>query len=139
VENEPKDRRRRIRVTLNGEVLGRIHTVTGAPLVNISETGALLEVACVLRPGTVYALKLPLGVEPRGPGEPAEPQLTLKSRVVRCYVHGFQSRSAGEQAVTYRAAVEFVALSEEERSLLRGHLERWQQGQVGSDLAGEDA
>jgi hypothetical protein len=139
VEIDPKDRRRQIRVSLNGEVLGRIHTVTGAPVVNISETGALLEVACVLRPGTVYSLRLALGTEARGDPDTAEPQMTFKSRVVRCYVHGFQPNAAGEQAVRYRAAVEFLALSEQDKSLLREHLERWRKAEVGSDLEGEGA
>ena len=46
-----KDRRVRARVAVHGDVLGKIHATSPAPVVNLSETGALVEVDCVLRPG----------------------------------------------------------------------------------------
>ena len=51
------ERRRRPRVAVHGEVMGRIHTVASAPFVDLSESGALLEVACALRPGAFYTLR----------------------------------------------------------------------------------
>ena len=104
-----KDRRLRTRVAVHGEVLGKIDGTSAAPVVNLSETGALVEVECVLRPGTVQMLRLPL----RGSGE-----LTLRCRVVRSFIHGFDD--AGEESVVrYRAALEFIGLSDEERAAVR--------------------
>jgi hypothetical protein len=105
-----RERRRKLRVAVNGDVEGRINSASAAPVLNLSETGALLEVASVLRPGSLYMLRLPLG---------HGRQLNLKSRVVRSYVHGFQPKSGGESLVQYRAAVEFVDHSESDKKSLR--------------------
>ena len=109
-----KDRRVRARVAVHGDVLGKIHATNAAPVVNLSETGALVEVECVLRPGTVQMLRLPL----RGSGE-----LTLRCRVVRSFIHGFDRAAGEESVVRYRAALEFVGLSDEERAAVRAQLE----------------
>ena len=109
-----RDRRGRARVAVHGDVLGKIHTTSPAPVVNLSETGALVEVDCVLRPGTVQMLRLPL----RGAGE-----LILRCRVVRSFIHGFDRAAGEESVVRYRAALEFVGLSDEERAALRAQLE----------------
>ena len=117
-----KDRRLRARVAVHGDVLGKIHATSPAPVVNLSETGALVEVDCVLRPGTVQMLRLPL----RGAGE-----LTLRCRVVRSFIHGFDRAAGEESAVRYRAALEFIGLSDEERAALRAEVE----GGAGRDRA----
>ena len=109
-----KDRRVRARVAVHGDVLGKIHATNAAPIVNLSETGALVEVECVLRPGTVQMLRLPL----RGSGE-----LTVRCRVVRSFIYGFDRAAGEESVVRYRAALEFVGLSDEERAALRAQLE----------------
>ena len=110
-----RDRRVRARVAVHGDVLGKIHATSPAPVVNLSETGALVEVDCVLRPGTVQMLRLPL---------PGAGELTLRCRVVRSFIHGFD-RAAGEDSlVRYRAALEFVGLTDEERTALRAQVER---------------
>jgi len=110
-----RDRRVRARVAVHGDVLGKIHATSPAPVVNLSETGALVEVDCVLRPGTVQMLRLPL---------PGAGDLTLRCRVVRSFIHGFD-RAAGEDSlVRYRAALEFVGLTDEERTALRAQVER---------------
>ena len=98
---------------MNGDVQGRINSASAAPVLNLSENGALLEVGSVLRPGALYMLRLPLG---KGR------QLNLKSRVVRSYVHAFQHKQEGESLVQYRAAVEFVDHSEADRTILREEL-----------------
>ena len=109
-----KDRRVRARVAVHGDVLGKIHATRPAPVVNLSETGALVEVDCVLRPGTVQMLRLPL----RGGGE-----LTLRCRVVRSFIHGVDRAAGEESVVRYRAALEFVGLTDEERTALRAQVE----------------
>ena len=106
---DPRDRRRRPRVALHGEVRGKIHTVAAAPVIDISEAGALIEAPCWLRPGSLYALTLPLG-----PGD----ELAVKARVVRSAVHGLERKAAGESAVRYRVALEFSDLSERDRDRL---------------------
>jgi hypothetical protein len=106
-EPEGVNRRRRTRVRVEGEVSGRIHTVQSAPVIDLSESGALIEVPCTLRPGTVYVLRLPLGTE-----------LVLRSRVVRSYVHGVKKVGNGETTITYRSALEFVDLGDKERALI---------------------
>lgn len=100
-------------MALRGEVLGRVHTLAAAPIVDLSEHGALLEVSCVLRPGSLYTLQVPFG--------PAE-TVALKGRVVRSFVHGFD-RKGEETVVRYRAALEFVSLPDRERAALVRHIE----------------
>ena len=109
-DNGGRERRTRARVAIHGEVTGRINSVSAAPVLNLSETGALLEVASVLRPGSIYVLRLPVGTES---------QLNLKVRVVRSYVHGFQHKRDGDSVVQYQAAVEFLDSTEVERRVLR--------------------
>jgi PilZ domain len=108
-----RDRRIRARVAVHGDVLGKVHATSAAPVINLSETGALVEIESVLRPGTVHMLRLPLG--DRG-------QLLLRCRVVRSFIHGFDRAAGEESVVRYRAALEFIGLSEEERAALRAHL-----------------
>ena len=110
-----RDRRVRARVAIHGDVLGKIHATNPAPVVNLSETGALVEVDCVLRPGTVQMLRLPL---------PGAGELTLRCRVVRSFIHGFDRAPGEDSLVRYRAALEFVGLTDEERTALRAQVER---------------
>ena len=110
-----RDRRVRARVAVHGDVLGKIHATSPAPVVNLSETGALVEVDCVLRPGTVQMLRLPL---------PGAGDLTLRCRVVRSFIHGFDRAPGEDSLVRYRAALEFVGLTDEERTALRAQVER---------------
>ena len=117
-----KDRRVRARVALNGEVLGKIHTTALAPVIDLSETGALVEVRSVLRPGAVHSLRLPL---------PSGGELTLRGRVVRSFIHGFErTGAAAETPVRYRAALEFLDLSDQDRAAIRQHL-AWGNGHGG--------
>lgn len=113
-EEDGRERRKRPRVSVQGEVLGRIHTSSSAPILDLSETGALLEVSSVLRPGSIYVLRLPLG---------PEKVMSLRCRVVRSYVHGFQPQKGGETLVRYRAAVEFIETTPQDRTQLRSHLD----------------
>jgi PilZ domain len=113
-----RERRSRARVVVLGNLVGTIHTSYPASVVNLSETGALIEADSVLRPGTVHMLRLPLaGTE----------ELTLRCRVVRSFVYGVER--PGESTVQYRAALEFVALTDAERAGLRK--------QLGTDEAGQ--
>ena len=107
------ERRRHPRVAVHGEVMGSIHTVASAPFVDLSETGALLEVTCALKPGSFYRLKFNI---------PGSGEVILKTRVVRSFVQGFKSGPQGETVLIYRTALEFVELLEGDRKALRRHL-----------------
>jgi hypothetical protein len=109
-----RERRRRPRVPVGGDVVARIHTANAAPVIDISEGGALVEVAAVLRPGTSYALRLTLS---------EGLHLNIATKVVRTYVHSFKPQAGSDTTVTYHAAVEFVGMSDQDRELLRSHLE----------------
>jgi hypothetical protein len=111
--SDGRNRRKFPRVPVRGEVSGRIHTVASAPVLDLSEGGALLEVPCALRPRSLYSLRLSLG-EGR--------VLRLQSSVVRSYVHSFEAVGEGENRVQYRAAIQFLNLSDADRELLRVRL-----------------
>jgi hypothetical protein len=114
-EGGGRERRKHPRVALKkGEVSVRIHTINAAPVLDISEHGALLEVEAVLRPGTPYVLRLTFG---------ADRHLSIRSRIVRTFVHSSQAKAGGESALTYRAAVEFIGMSDEDRELVRVHID----------------
>jgi hypothetical protein len=108
-----RNRRRFPRVPVHGEVSGRIHTVASAPVLDLSEGGALLEVPCVLRPRSLYSFRLSLG---------EGKVLTLQSSVVRSYVHSVETIADGETRVQYRAAIQFLNVSEADLALLRERL-----------------
>jgi hypothetical protein len=108
-----RDRRRWPRAPLRGKLVGQIYTEHAAPIVDLSEGGALLEVPCALRPGSVYSVRLSLG--------PAT-VLTLKASVVRSYVHRFESVGEGETRIRYRVALQFCDLHPSDQKLLRQRL-----------------
>ena len=115
---------------MKGEVRGKIHTVSAAPVVDLSVEGALLEVPCVLKPKTLYTLKLALG--------PTE-QLEVKGKVIRSYVHGFERNERGETIIKYRAAVQFQAVGDAEKEALHKTIERLSQVAVSAHLSSERA
>lgn len=105
-----RERRRWRRAPLGGEVVGRIYTEHAAPILDLSEGGALIEVPCALRPRSVYSVRLVMG-----PGT----VLMLKASVVRSYVHHFEDAGKGETRVRYQAALQFVDLRAADQELLR--------------------
>lgn len=109
-DDQGSDRRRWRRLEVHGEIVGQIYTETAAPILDLSEGGALLEVPCVLRPRSLYNLRLNLG---------QGTQLLLKSTVVRSYVHHFEPVGEGESRIRYHAALQFVDLSHADRNALR--------------------
>jgi hypothetical protein len=107
------ERRRHPRVPVHGEVMGSIHTVASAPFVDLSVTGALLEAACALRPGSFYRLRFTI---------PGGGELILKTRVVRSAIHEFRPGPKGENELIYRTAVEFIEMTDADRAALERHL-----------------
>ena len=125
-----RERRKYPRVPLKGEVKGKIHTVSAAPVIDLSVEGALLEVPCVLEPKTTYTLRLAVG--------PTE-QLEVKGRVIRSYVHGFERNERGETVIKYRAAVQFQAVGDAQKEALYQVVERLSQIAVKAHLSSERA
>jgi len=109
-ESGGRERRRWPRAPLKGEVVGQIYTEHAAPILDLSEGGALVEVPCALRPRSVYSVRLVIG-----PGT----VLMLKANVVRSYVHHFEDAGEGETRVRYQAALQFVDVRPEDQELLR--------------------
>ncbi len=101
-------------MSLNGEVRGRIHTVASAPIINISVSGALLEVPCTLRVGALYTIRLAIE---------QDEVLEVKAKIVRSYVHGFAKNERGETVIKYRAAVQYDGLSDTNRDVLESFLQ----------------
>lgn len=120
-----KERRKHPRIDLKGEVSGRIHSIASAPVVNLSASGALLEVPCVLKPRTVYTLRLAFG---------ASQYLDVKVRIIRSYVHGFDRNEKGENVIKYRAAVEFMSLPDAQRVALEQVVSRMAAHAVRAEL-----
>jgi hypothetical protein len=108
-----RERRSTSRLALHGEVLGRMPSGAVVPVVDLSPTGALLEVYSVLRPGSVHGLRLQLG--------PRE-EVAVQARVVRSFIHRFDNQARGETVVLYRVAVEFTDLRAAEKAALERRL-----------------
>ncbi len=81
--------------------------VLASTVVDLSISGALLEVGETLPTKTRYTVRL----------EQADrPPLELAGEVVRSYVHGFEKDENGLPAVKYRAAIQFVDLTPETKN-----------------------
>jgi PilZ domain len=78
--------------------------VVASTIVDLSLSGALLEVAATLPTKSRYTVRLE-----RADGEPLE----LAGEVVRSYVHGFEKDEKGLPAVKYRAAIQFLDVDPE--------------------------
>jgi len=91
---------------MEGQLQGKIETAIEAPLMDLSLSGALIEVPSALPASARYSLKLPIT---------ERESLDVGIEVVRSYVHGFDKDDSGQPAVRYRAAIKFVELTEQHR------------------------
>jgi hypothetical protein len=124
------DRRQHPRVSLEGELRGRIHTVASAPVINLSMVGALLEVPCTLQVGALYTMRLVID---------SATSVDIKGKVVRSYVHGFHKDEKGETVIKYRAAVQFQAVPEDRQTDLEQFIQGMGNVGLGADLSGNPA
>jgi c-di-GMP-binding flagellar brake protein YcgR len=120
-----RERRKHPRVPLKGEVRGKIHTVSSAPVIDLSVEGALLEVPCALTPKSFYTMRLALS--------PTE-HLEIKSKVIRSYVHGFERNAKGETVIKYRAAVQFQAVPDAHKEALYQVVQKLSEKTVSANL-----
>jgi hypothetical protein len=109
-----QERRRRPRVKIGGEVVAKVQTVLHAPVIDLSVTGALVEVEEALRPGARCTVRIPIA--------DAEP-LPLGARVVRSTLVSLARRGEGARAARYQAAVEFVEVPDEVAARLSAYLD----------------
>lgn len=109
------ERRGNPRVRLQKGVNGAIQGALQASVVDLSMSGALLEVPTAPPTSSRFVLKLPL--------ETAGDTLDIAGEVVRSYVHGFDKEGTGPPSVKYRAAMHFLELGPAERDGLAKFLE----------------
>lgn len=112
---EGDERRGQPRVAIDGGLQGEIEAAVTAPVVDLSVSGALIEVPSALPANARYTLKLPMS---------ATETLEIHAEVVRSYVHGFDSVSAGKPAVRYRAALKFLELTDAQSGSLKQLMDR---------------
>ena len=109
-EYEGDERRDHPRVPIDGQLQSEIEAFVVAPLMDLSLSGALIEVPSALPANARYALKLPMS---------ETDSVEVQAEVVRSYVHGFDSISAGKPAVKYRAAIKFIDLTDAQQKSLK--------------------
>jgi len=114
-EYEGDERRDHPRVPIDGQLQGEIEAFVVAPLMDLSLSGALIEVPSALPANARYALKLPMS---------ETDSVEIQAEVVRSYVHGFDSISAGKPAVKYRAAIKFIDLTDAQQKSLKQLMDR---------------
>ena len=122
-----EERRRRPRVKLGGGVVAKVQTVLHAPVIDLSATGALVEVEEALRPGARCTVRIPLS---------ANTMLRLGARVVRSTLVALGRKVAGGGA-RYQAAVEFVDVSDGDAKQLNAYLEGVEGGAVAAEISTE--
>jgi hypothetical protein len=114
-EYEGGERRDHPRVPIDGQLEGEIEASVIAPLMDLSLSGALIEVLSALPANARYALKLPMS---------ENDSVEIQAQVVRSYVHGFDTISAGKPTVKYRAAIKFVDLTDAQQKSLKQLIDR---------------
>ena len=125
-EYEGDERRDHPRVPIDGQLQGEIEASVVAPLMDLSLSGALIEVPSALPANAHYALKLPMS---------ETESLELHAEVVRSYVHGFDSVSVGKPAVKYRAAIKFVDLTDAQQQSLKQLVDRGSGDPIQAELS----
>jgi hypothetical protein len=121
-----QERRRRRRVKLGGGVVAKVQTVLHAPVIDLSATGALVEVEEALRPGARCMVKIPLS---------ENTTLRLSARVVRSTLVALGRKGGG--GARYQAAVEFVDVSDGDAKQLNAYLESVEAGAVAAEISTE--
>ena len=92
------ERRKSQRVPIGQGGNGKIKASVPVGIRNLSQEGALLEVACPLRPGAAYDLKAVVD----------ELELAVQVKITRCRAGGFVTDERGGRVLLYSAGAEFV-------------------------------
>ena len=120
------ERRGQPRVAIRGGVQGELEPAVTAPLMDLSLSGALVEVPSALPQKARYALKLPAA---------SEGTFEIHVEVVRSYVHGFDTVAAGKPAVRYRAALKFIDVTDEQTETLKKLMESGRSDPIQAELS----
>jgi hypothetical protein len=107
------ERRDHPRFTVKASLAGTAERSWEIPVLNVSLSGALLEVSSSQPSKRRYLVRLPL--------EGAN-ALELEGEVVRSYVHGFDKDANGRPSVKYRVAIRFTGLGATETKTLEEFL-----------------
>lgn len=94
------ERRRAPRIKLAWTLQAKVKAFVPARVLDVSATGALLEVVHPLPPRTACTLRLPLNGD----------EIQLSAIIRRCTVGGHGLNEKGEKTVLYRAGVAFDAV-----------------------------
>jgi hypothetical protein len=94
------ERRRAPRIKLAWTLQAKVRAYVPARVVDVSTTGALLEVDHPLPPRTACTLRLPVN----------EDEIQFSAVIRRCSVGGYGLNEKGEKTVLYKAGVAFEAL-----------------------------
>jgi len=93
------ERRRSRRIRPTNELQARVKATVPARIVDLSVTGAQIEVGCILRPSAECDIWIP-----DGGGRPVR----VRAAVRRCRAIGTRELPGGDRAVLYRAGLEFT-------------------------------
>ena len=93
---------------------------------DLSLSGALIEVPSALPANARYLLKLAMS---------ETESVEIDAEVVRSYVHGFDSISAGKPSVRYRAAIKFLDLTDAQRQSLKQLMDRGRGEPIRAELS----
>lgn len=107
-EREPHVRRQGPRFELARDVVGEAEYRAGIHLIDLSTTGALVELHRFAKPGQELLLQVPL----------EEDTLTVRASVIHCSAQGLRRRGGPAEAI-YRAGVRFVDLSDQGIQLIQ--------------------
>ena len=121
------ERRVQPRLMLAGGIVGTVQTAFSATIIDLSMGGAQLDVAYVLKPGGSCLLGLPLD---------GDEMMKLQGRVLRSTLHAFEPGAPGEKVARYRVAIQFVGLTDDQRTRLEERLLHFE-GRLAGELAVE--
>lgn len=113
------ERRKSKRYRPNQQLVARVRTTVPAQIIDLSETGAKIEIdsscgpSAILRPGTVCDLWLP-----RSGADP----LRIPAEVRYCRAVGVGKTPDGDPTMLYRSGLEFRFDDESSREALRSHI-----------------
>jgi hypothetical protein len=107
------ERREHPRFTVKASLAGTAERSWEIPVLNVSLSGALLEVSSSQPSKRRYVVRLPVE---------ASDALELEGEVVRSYVHGFDKDANGRPSVKYRVAIRFTGLDDTEKKRLEDFL-----------------
>ena len=108
------ERRGARRVSITGQVAGRVRVPLEVRFLDLSLTGARIEHVSWLQPGTVCTLEFP----------PTLGSLALPARVIHSAVVGSEVDQAGYRLLRYRSGLAFADVTAEQKAVLVDVLER---------------